>query len=688
MNRSSCAGCFFRIVAVVLGLQNGGQVLAITSVSQIPELDYYADMKRIVGVSETDAWVTSFAENGPLIHLAYDGWEWTEVARHLVTDWLGIPRLSGEEIFSYGDEVLILDTSHVLSSGVNVPAITVLQNEAGGYRKTAKVTMESILGSAEYFSSSVEDVIQTTDLLLLRMSVGVLGTGGQLWQHCFVRTAAGWQTGPGLQLSSGYWWPLFSERIGEELHLYAMRMEGIYDGTPQLFTVHQYRFANSGWEHLGQVAEFTDDPKWVASTYVRTLVSGDGASVLLFSSDEDLNPVRPTELKRPGGSWIHAGSPEWVTPTGAPPFMTRIGNGMALLRSLPDSGPAGFAPQHYHLLKYIDGNWTLVGDVVSHREFGDYWRYGLSHCLMGDRLTVFDFSRFNEAARSYSLDDLRPICIKWFRQSITLADGWASLSAFGYFQPTFSDSRSGMWLWHANLGWIYAAGRDAGQFWGWHASMGWLWFSDQLFDVSHGKSWLYVPMADDILWFEVRSAQPLYFYSYHYAEWVSELEAPNYDAASIAWLAEALTSELATAGIAFEWNADLSLAIFSMSGVSEGRQILIRIEAPWQYNPHVDYPSHATFALDLSWILVTVDGQTAGLHASELWSEAGLIVPMALNVDLFFLTPDSGYARTVITYNNGCSGAPLREPFSAEAPSSKAAEGPFQTRNGTALRGI
>lgn len=666
MKQLSCAGWLFRIVAVIMALQNGGLVLASTSVSPIPELDYYIDMKRIVGVSDTDAWVTSFADNGPLIHLAYDGWEWTEVARHPVTDWLGIPRLSGDEIFSYEDEVLILDTSRVLGNGVNVPAITVLQKEAGEYRRAAAVTMESIMSPAEYFSSSVEDVVQTTDLLLIRMTVGVLGTGGQLWQHCFVRTAAGWQTGPGLQLSSGYWWPLFSERIGEELHLYAMRMEGIYDGTPQLFTVHQYRFASSGWEPLGQVAEFTDDPKWVASTYVRALVSPDGTSVLLLSSDEELNPVQPTELKRPGGSWIHAGSPECVTPTGGAPYLTRMGNGVALLRSAPDSGPTACAPEHYHLLRHIDGHWVLVGDTVSHREFGDYWRYGLSHCLMGERLTIFDFSRFNEAARSYSLEDLEPICIKWFRHATPFACGWEALPSLGYFHPTFSDSRSGIWLWHANLGWMYATGRDPHQFWAWQAGMGWMWFNDQLFDMSFGKFWLYAPLLGDTLWFEVRSTQPRFFYSYHYAEWVSELEAPNYDADAVAWLAEALGSDLAALGITFEWDPEHFLAIFSMSGVSEGKQVLIRIEAPWQYLPHIDYPSHASFTLDLSWILVTVDGQTVAVHASQLWTEAGLLLPMTLRMDLFFVTPDSGYASTVITYNNGYSDPPVREPFSPE----------------------
>jgi hypothetical protein len=336
-------------------------------------------MQAIVGVMATDALVVSFKENGPFVHLAYDGWSWVEVERHATTDWLGIPRLTAGQIHPFGDEVLVFDASRLIN-GVNIPEVSILRREAGRYVYHGKVTMEPFLTHAAIFSVSIEDVLAMKDLLLVRLSTALMGGASEQWLYSVVRTAEGWQLGPRLQLNNGYTWPLFSECTGGLQRLYLLQMVGVYDGQPKPFVMTEYLLEDNNWRSVRQLAEFETAPQWVGTSFVRTLRSSDGQSLLLFNSETELNPIRPVELVREGENWTFRGPLSLNSPTGLDLYLVKSADGVALLRAGEAVAPMYDAPlQHYHLLEHRDGVWTLCGDLPSHRLLTDYWSMG---CLM------------------------------------------------------------------------------------------------------------------------------------------------------------------------------------------------------------------------------------------------------------------------------------------------------------------
>lgn len=69
------------------------------------------------------------------------------------------------------------------------------------------------------------------------------------------------------------------------------------------------------------------------------------------------------------------------------------------------------------------------------------------------------------------------------------ADGWLSVSWFGSFLA-FSNG----WIYHADMGWLYASGQTADNLWLWQETMGWLWTTREIFPYLHrhdGTRWVY-----------------------------------------------------------------------------------------------------------------------------------------------------------------------------------------------------
>jgi hypothetical protein len=77
----------------------------------------------------------------------------------------------------------------------------------------------------------------------------------------------------------------------------------------------------------------------------------------------------------------------------------------------------------------------------------------------------------------------------WLTGSEETTAGWRNSSWFGSFYKT-----STPWLYHKDLGWLYALDDGAGNAWLWHESHGWLWTGKDLFRHlyrSRDGIWLY-----------------------------------------------------------------------------------------------------------------------------------------------------------------------------------------------------
>ncbi|HSH08943.1 MAG TPA: hypothetical protein VK995_01050, partial [Oceanipulchritudo sp.] len=194
-------------------------------------------------------------------------------------------------------------------------------------------------------------------------------------------------------------------------------------------------------------------------------------------------------------------------------------------------------------------------------------------------------------------------------------------------------------------------------------ALDWTYYNDQLFNLAHGNCWLFSAPLQDFLWFESTSTFPRFFYSYACGEWVTDQDSPPYDPATAALIADQAAVELQQDGITVTVNSELSMAVISAQEIVDGKLVTITIEAPWLYTTRVDYPSHARFELDFSYIQITMDGETITVHSSEFWNLAKVLMPMRLSIDFFFHSQDSGVAVQLVEYNNGTFDPPVREPF-------------------------
>ena len=91
---------------------------------------------------------------------------------------------------------------------------------------------------------------------------------------------------------------------------------------------------------------------------------------------------------------------------------------------------------------------------------------------------------------------------------------WYTLDWLGYFYDA-----SGGWIYHVELGWLFAEEGDNGNYWLYDSELGWLWTGPQYFDSSDSsKAYLYSVSESGWLFFEYSGGQRK-FYSYTNTSW-------------------------------------------------------------------------------------------------------------------------------------------------------------------------
>ena len=91
---------------------------------------------------------------------------------------------------------------------------------------------------------------------------------------------------------------------------------------------------------------------------------------------------------------------------------------------------------------------------------------------------------------------------------------WYTLNWLGYFYDA-----SGGWIFHTELGWLYAKAADSGNYWFYDSQLGWLWTGPQYFDsTSSNKAYFYSVSEAGWLYFEYSNGQRK-FYSYTNSNW-------------------------------------------------------------------------------------------------------------------------------------------------------------------------
>ncbi|MDA0724049.1 MAG: hypothetical protein O3A82_06995 [Verrucomicrobia bacterium] len=108
-----------------------------------------------------------------------------------------------------------------------------------------------------------------------------------------------------------------------------------------------------------------------------------------------------------------------------------------------------------------------------------------------------------EVVKRVSLSgNLAPVA-SWLAGSEEANAGWRNSSWFGSFYKT-----STPWLYHEELGRIYAQDDGHGGVWLWHESQGWLWTNPNSY------RYLYQADASHWLYFLKRKDGPARFYNY------------------------------------------------------------------------------------------------------------------------------------------------------------------------------
>ena len=93
---------------------------------------------------------------------------------------------------------------------------------------------------------------------------------------------------------------------------------------------------------------------------------------------------------------------------------------------------------------------------------------------------------------------------------------WYSLDWLGYFYDA-----SGGWIYHVELGWLYAEEGENGNYWLYDSKLGWLWTGSAYFDSTKSdKSYLYSVSESGWLFFEYSGGERK-FYSYTNTNWTT-----------------------------------------------------------------------------------------------------------------------------------------------------------------------
>lgn len=633
----------------------------LTSFSRIPDLDYPSSMSWFIGGVD-DVLVVPQLEEGTIWQLAYDGWEWNLVAEYDPLDWTQTSRINPRWTFPAGNEVLFLDRDPSRTDFF-VPQLTIVEKVEGTYSVQDRVSLSGLLEDPTYFDFSINGVVALEDLVVITGQVGVVGVGPVLGIYIFQRTEAGWIVGPKLDIETGYWWALFTEQTQEQFTVWVLEMTGSYFDNPWPYALKEYTLETGAWVEQSQFT-FELDQIWAASNQARALVSPDGQSVLIYGSEGLSAP--PIELRRTDGSWSFIGPVNGGGLDFTNLFFQQPGDGFALMRrgDIPPDPPE---PQHYHILQYSDGQWELSGDLTSGTILSYYYENEVFHVLGNDRLTLFEIQPYDRSVRrasSYSLPDLTPILVPWFRDSLVMDGGTEYLPGFGIFQSFIADGGNSIWAWNWNLGWLLVAGRDSDMFWFWSPVVHWALFDAEYFNMEGGPYYLYAANHTDYLWWLTGSAKPQLFYSYGLGEWLSNTIPPILNQEAINTLLEEIKTEVQEQGVTVEIDLPNRMAVFTSEQDVEGDHLVVRIMAPFNYSTGFGYLCQAKFEIDMSYIELSInDSEFVGISSYDIWTELGERLPTGVITEFIFHTMESGILWQTITYNDGTSEGPVRDVF-------------------------
>ena len=664
MNISPKGFRFLRLslLAVFFNFSSTHSSHAFTPVSRIPALDYGTAMSVFVKAPD-GTFALPQLDGGTIWHLAFDGWEWRVQGEYDPLAWTGNGRLNPQWTRATGDQFLVMG-SDPGQARFFVPRLNVLERVNGEYQVSERVTLAPLLDDPSYYDYTLLDLQYLENLVVLKGQVGVQGVGGKIRIFTLVKKADGWRIGPSLAPESGYWWGLFSERAGEDLHFRVLSMTGSYNDNPWPYSLIEYVLSGDEWVETGEFT-FHHDGIWAAGDEARALLSPDGQSMIVHGSDG--RPSPRMELRRSGNQWAYVGDINGGGLDFADLYFQHPAGHSCLMRRNELSHFGDTEPQHFHMLHYREGNWELSGDLVSPELLKSTYQNEFFFVQTATDLTFFNIPPYHpeqQWARSYDPETLTPRLVSWFREAETLDSVNQRLEALGFYQPQVSADGRGLWIWHWNLGWLFLTGRDSDHFWFWNHAYGWAWFDDLLFNMEKGLYWLYDGSQQDFLWLVPQSADPRYFYSYGLGEWLSDTVAPPVTEADVTELLDLLKTEIETPGVTVEVDYPNRLAIITAEDTVEGDHIVVRFLAPFQYLVGQGYACIAHFEVDLSWIEVTInEGEPAFLHSTQFWTDAQVRLPMQLVVDFILHTEESGIALQTTYFNDGSMEGPIREPF-------------------------
>ena len=649
--RFSGQACFDLVFSLFLSGFPACHLLAGTNVSNLPDLDYFTGMPRFVAAAGEILVVPELPE-GSIYQLRKEQGLWTVVAEHAITDWLGYSRLHPPWVFRNGNDLLVMDASPVYE-GFHVPKMTVVRKIDGLFTPQESVTLESKLLDPDIFGFSFLSITPLPDLLVMQSQVSYLGIGGVIKGFSFLKTGSGWVVGPDLPMATGYWWPIHSEVRDDVLHFWSLRLTSPYGSPPYDFVFTEQILSGESWTMVRE-QPFLYNGHLDILAETRSILSPDGTSLVLFPHH--------LEFLRDEPGWTVAGSVNNGQLDFTDLHLSSIGDGYALMRRGDVNFDPGGPVQHYHLLQFKDGAWRLQGDLPSHRRLDDYYYNDIFYALTDETVTIFDTSRYNRTAREYDSIQLDPIVSKWFPDSQTVGSGTEWLSSFGYFHPLYSEDGLGDWMWHWDLGWIYVVGRDSNSFYYWNPAIGWSCCNRQLFNCEEGRFWSYALNYGDFLWNYPDSFSPRLYYSYKLNEWISDTMVPSIDVFTSEQI-NSITEIFEQEGVSIEVDPVNQIAYFTLSQTVDGSLVTIRIEAPWTVTIGQPYACMVRLQIDLSWMRITVDGQSVYVNSSDLWTQEQILMPMILIIDFIFQTPDSGVSLETVEYNNGTRDPPVRAVF-------------------------
>ena len=116
-------------------------------------------------------------------------------------------------------------------------------------------------------------------------------------------------------------------------------------------------------------------------------------------------------------------------------------------------------------------------------------------------------------------------------------------------------------------------------------------------------------------------------------------------------------------GITVHGDRFARVAIFNYQERVEGKNVTIRIEAPWYYSTTFGYTCQSQLEIDISSLQIIVNGQTAHISSYDLWTQEKLLMPARLIIDFIYYSSDSGVLIEKTQYNDYSWDPPVRETF-------------------------